>query len=79
MTTSGRVKVERRPLRMVEALVAGRPISTILQNAETFRLTRPDGQPVGVVELREGTEVLVFVEQAGRHFGMKIEETIDER
>lgn len=79
MTTIGRVKVERRPLLMVEALVGDKPISTILQNAETIRLTRPDGRPVSVVELKEGTEVLVFVEQAGRHFGMKIEETIDER
>jgi 3-dehydroquinate synthase II len=79
MTAIGRVKVERRPLLLIEATVEGRPISTILQNAETIRLTRPDGQPISVVELFEGAEVLVYKEEAGRHFGMKIEETIDER
>ena len=75
----GRSKIERRPLMLVEADAAGAPVSLVLQNAETIRLTGPDGSAVSVVELREGSEVLAYVEQAGRHFGMKVEESIVER
>jgi len=51
----------------------------VLQNAETIRLTRPDGTPISVVELKEGDEVLGYIESEGRHFGMKVEETIIEK
>nr|HDN00896.1 3-dehydroquinate synthase II [Deltaproteobacteria bacterium] len=75
----GRLKIEKRPLMLVEAEVDGAVISTILQNAETIRLTKPDGSPISIVSLKKGDEVLVAVEKAGRHFGMKIEETIVEK
>jgi 3-dehydroquinate synthase II len=75
----GRVKIERRPLALVTAEVAGREIATILQNAETIRLVTPEGQPISLVALQPGTEVLVALEEGGRHFGMKIEETISEK
>lgn len=75
----GRSKVERRPLMMVEGEIASKPIGLILQNAETIRLTRPDGKPVSVVELRCGDEVLAYQEEQGRHFGIKIKETIIEK
>jgi 3-dehydroquinate synthase II len=75
----GRVKVERRPLALVRAELNGEERATILQNAETIRLVTPDGRPVSVVALKPGDGVLLAVEQAGRHFGMKIEETIQER
>lgn len=75
----GRVKVERRPMALVTARVGEQEITTILQNAETIRLVTPEGQPVSVVELQPGTAVLVHLESAGRHFGMKVEETITER
>ena len=75
----GRVKVERRPLALVRAEAGGDSFSTILQTAETIRLVTPEGQPVSVVALKSGDEVLVALEKAGRHFGMKIEETIDEK
>jgi len=73
------VKVERRPLALVRAEAGGDSFTTILQNAETIRLVTPEGQPVSVVALQPGDEVLVALERAGRHFGMKIEETIDEK
>ncbi len=44
-----------------------------------MRLTASDGSPVSVVELKEGSRVLMLVEEAGRHFGMKVEETIEEK
>jgi 3-dehydroquinate synthase II len=75
----GRAKVERRPLAMVEAEEGGQEISVILQNAETIRLTEPSGKAVSLVDLKEGSEVLVYREKAGRHFGIKVDEMIVER
>lgn len=75
----GRAKVERRPLVLVEAEEGDQTLTVILQNAETIRLTRPDGQPVSVVDLKEGSEVLVQREGWGRHFGVRIDETITEK
>jgi len=75
----GRAKKERRPLVLVEAEENGQPFSIILQNAETIRLTAPSGVAVSLVDLKEGDEVLVTREKAGRHFGVKIDETIQER
>ncbi len=75
----GRVKVERRPLMLVEAEAGQQRISIILQNAETIRLTDPEGKPISVVQLKEGSQVVVACEETGRHFGMKIDETISEK
>ncbi len=75
----GRVKIERRPLLLVEAVAPHGPATAILQNAETIRLVSPDGEPASVVKLKPGDEVLGFTEEAGRHFGHKITETITER
>jgi len=75
----GRSKVERRPMLLIEGVYDKKRVSCVLQNAETIRLTRPDGTPVSVVELKEGDEVLGYVEEAGRHFGMKVDETIIEK
>lgn len=75
----GRVKIERRPLILVKATGPKGPATTILQNAETIRLVRPDGAAVSVVKLKPGDEVLGFTEEAGRHFGHKVKETISEK
>ncbi|MFC1691332.1 3-dehydroquinate synthase II [Nanoarchaeota archaeon] len=75
----GRSKVEKRPLMLIEAEVKGKKISLVLQNAETIRLVNSDGKPISVVKLKPGDEVMAYVEEAGRHFGMKVEETIVEK
>jgi 3-dehydroquinate synthase II len=75
----GRIKVEKRPLMLIEAECRQKTIATILQNAETIRLTQPNGSPISVVELKKGSKVQAFLEEAGRHFGMKIKETITEK
>ncbi len=75
----GRAKVERRPLVLVEAEENGQGISVILQNAETIRLTQPNGQAVSLVDLKSGSEILTYREKAGRHFGVQVEETILEK
>ena len=77
--TVGRLKIERRPLVLLRAKVGDTEASTILQNAETIRLTDPEGRAVSVVSLKPGDKILVAVEAAGRHFGMKIDETITEK
>lgn len=77
--TVGRLKIEKRPLMLVTASVGDKQITGILQNAETIRLTDPKGKALSVVSLKPGDKVLVAIEEAGRHFGIKIEETITEK
>jgi 3-dehydroquinate synthase II len=66
-------------MMLVKARIGEKEITTILQNAETIRLTGPEGQPLSVVKLKAGDKVLVSLEEGGRHFGHKIEETITEK
>ena len=75
----GRVKIEKRPLLLIEATGPNGPVNTIVQNAETIRLVGLQGEPISVVKLHEGHKVLGYVEEAGRHFGHKINETITEK
>ena len=79
----GRVKIEIRPMLLIEAEAKDaegltRKGSIFLQNAETIRLTGPDGAPKSVVTLQPGDEVLCRLDQAGRHFGMRVKEEIKE-
>jgi len=78
-TVVGRIKIEKRPLMLVEAEYKGFTIRTLLQNAETIRLVQEDGNPISVAELKVGDKVLVYLEESARHFGMAIEETIIEK
>jgi 3-dehydroquinate synthase II len=64
---------------LITAEAEGRSIATVVQNAETIRLTSPQGKAVSVVKLKAGDEVMVALEKAGRHFGMKVDETITEK
>ncbi len=79
VTFVGRSKVEKRPMMLIEAAYKGKPLSLVMQNAETIRLTRPGGEPVSITKLKAGDKVLAFLEDAGRHFGVKIDETIVEK
>ena len=75
----GRLKIEKRPLMLIKAVFDGQEIASIVQNAETIRLTDPEGKAVSVVSLVPGDKVLVAMEEGGRHFGIKIEESITEK
>lgn len=75
----GRVKIERRPLLLVEAETEGAKVSLILQNAETIRLVGEDGDAISVTRLVVGDRVLGSVAEGGRHFGIAIDETILEK
>jgi 3-dehydroquinate synthase II len=75
----GRVKIERRPMVLVETEVNGRLFALIVQNAETVRLVS-DGASKSVSELKSGDEVLVRIEDGGRHFGTLVaDEMVIER
>jgi 3-dehydroquinate synthase II len=75
----GRVKIEKRPLMLVEAEFKGVVLRTLLQNAETIRLVTEDGKPVSVAELKVGDKIMIYLDPNARHFGMAIEETIIEK
>jgi len=79
----GRVKIERRPLILIEAMVEGKDGimegSVILQNAETIKLVGPDGRHISVSELKPGDEVLAWIGEKARHFGVEVDEFIMEK
>ena len=83
LATVGRVKIEVRPMLLIEAEVETaqglKQGAVFLQNAETIRLTAPDGRPISVVGLKVGDTVLCRTDAAGRHFGMRITEDIQEK
>jgi len=68
-----RVKIEWRPLILIEAECKGKLVKTMLQNAETIRVVTQDGTK-SVAELSKGDKVLVHVEEGGRHFGTLVKE-----
>ena len=75
----GRNKIERRPMMLIEAEADRHPVSLVLQNAETIRLVDPQGKAIAVTSLKPADKVLVHTTQGGRHFGMKVEESLIER
>jgi len=69
----GRVKIERRPLMLIEAEAQGRRLKTIVQNAETIRLVTKVGSK-SVADMKLGDEVLAHIGYGGRHFGTLVKE-----
>jgi 3-dehydroquinate synthase II len=79
MTNICRIKIEWRPMIMLQAKSEGRNFTIILQNAETVRLvTKKSSRSVS--EIKPGDKILMRVETGGRHFGIKVdEESVIER
>lgn len=83
----GRVKIESRPLILVEAKTDSdnQTISILLQNAETVALVCPvqGNKPLKtafpVTSLKVGDEVLLRVQGGARHTGIEIQEFIVEK
>ncbi len=70
----GRIKIEIRPLILLEAQVEGKIIKTILQNAETIRVVTPKASKP-VTDLKPDDEVVVHLAaKGGRHFGISVPE-----
>jgi 3-dehydroquinate synthase II len=76
----GRIKIEIRPLILIEAQIEDRIVKTILQNAETIRVVTSEGSKP-VTELESGEEVIVHLAaKGGRHFGVNVpDETVIEK
>lgn len=74
----GRVKIERRPLILLEVKYRTNSYNIILQNAETIRLIS-NGKPISIVDLSEGDSIQMWIDDKGRHFGMKVDESIIEK
>ncbi len=74
----GRIKIEKRPLLLIEAMYKDQLVSAILQNAETIRIITPDGA-VPVTKLHPGVIIKGAVMEGGRHFGMPVKESITEK
>lgn len=74
----GRCKVEVRPLLIVTATDGKKQYNVVLQNAETIKVVTPKGAE-SVTKLKKGDKVLAHLASGGRHFGMKVEETITEK
>jgi len=75
----GRIKIELRPMMLVEAMANDLHYSTVLQNAETVRLMSENSSK-SISEIKAGDDILVRVEEGGRHFGTLVaDETVIER
>jgi 3-dehydroquinate synthase II len=80
----GRVKIENRPLVLVQAEIEphGPKCNILLQNAETVRIACLSGDALtgrSIVELAPGDRVLVRVDAAARHVGLPIHEFLLEK
>jgi len=80
LSSVGRVKIERRPMRQVVARAGETRGSVIVQNAETIRFITHDRKLRAVTDLAPGDRILCHVSiEKGRHFGMVVDETVVER
>ena len=76
----GRVKTEVRPLRLLEAeFESGERINVLMQDDWHVRIFGADGSVRNITELKPGDEVLAHLAEPGRHVGIAISETIEER
>jgi len=72
-TNVARVKIEWRPMILIEAEHGGKRIKTIVQNAETIRFVTTEGSK-SIAELKIGDKALAHVVEGGRHFGTLVKE-----
>jgi 3-dehydroquinate synthase II len=80
ITSVGRVKIERRPMRLVRASADGVTGAVTVQNAETIRFITARGDLIPVTELKKGDRILAYLSEVrGRHFGMAVDETVVEK
>ena len=75
----GRVKMEVRPLLLIQGRAADQTINVIVQDDWHIRIMGADGKPKNATAIRPGDELLAFVDRPGRHVGLKVDETIIEQ
>jgi 3-dehydroquinate synthase II len=77
--TVGRAKLERRPHLVLHWETEDGAASVALQAAETVRLAVPGGGSLAVTDARPGHAILVARQPEGRHAGIAVDETVEER
>ena len=75
----GRVKMEVRPLLLIQGESSGWVLNVVVQDDWHIRLMGVDGRPMNSALIRPGDELLAYLCQPGRHMGIKIDETILEK
>lgn len=76
--TVGRVKIERRPLLMIEAEIDGQAVNTFIQDDWHVRMMGAGGEIRPSSEIGPGDQLLGYLDTPGRHVGIRIHETIEE-
>ena len=84
VVTVGRVKIERRPLLLIESRVRpddppDRYIKTFLQNDWHVRIMGADRKVRNSTLVRPGDRLLAYGDEPGRHTGLKVSESIVEK
>lgn len=74
----GRVKVELRPLRLIEARHGDVTVNVFLQDDWHVRVMSADGKPLNLTDVKPGTLLLGHLAEPGRHVGIKVNEKISE-
>ncbi|MBB4824762.1 3-dehydroquinate synthase II/3-amino-4-hydroxybenzoic acid synthase [Sporosarcina luteola] len=72
----GRMKIEVRPLLLIEAEYEGKSMNTIVQDDWHIRIFDGEGRPKNATTFKVGDEILGYVCEPGRHVGVKIQEKI---
>lgn len=79
MSYVGRAKIERRPLILVKAKFEDFSGTVIVQNAETIKFVKPNGDHISVTDLVENEKVCVWINSKPRHLGVSVNEFIIEK
>jgi 3-amino-4-hydroxybenzoic acid synthase len=74
----GRVKMELRPLRIIQARHQDVTVNVLLQDDWHVRVMSANGKPLNSTGVRPGTALLGYVCAPGRHVGIKVDEHIEE-
>lgn len=74
----GRVKVELRPLRLIEARFEDVTLNVFLQDDWHVRVMSAEATPLNLTDVTPGTLLLGHVAEPGRHVGIKVAEEISE-
>ena len=75
----GRMKTEVRPLLLIEATIDGYDVNTILQDDWHVRVMGADGEAKNITDLKPGDQLLGAMFDPGRHVGIQIKESIEEK
>jgi 3-dehydroquinate synthase II/3-amino-4-hydroxybenzoic acid synthase len=75
----GRVKIEKRPLLKIEVESNGKRLNAIVQDDWHIRIFGANGDVRNASTIQIGDELLTYVCSGGRHVGIKIDETIQEK